>query len=240
MSLIIRDMTKVYKTKRGVFNIDFQVEAGEVYGLLGPNGAGKTTILKLVAGLLNKNHGSAIIDEVTMEDHPIEYKRSLVGMIGDTVLYEYLTPMEHLELMKLHNTLIDKKQMYKVLEEMDLHNYKDERVKQFSTGMKQRLAFAMCLVVKPKVLLLDEPFSGLDIEGKVLIRNKLQALKQEKEVAVVISSHLIHDVEEIATHVGIIKQGRLVEQEKVEVLLNKHKNLEDYFMSRTLTLKEGA
>ncbi len=240
MSLIIRDMTKVYKTKRGVFNIDFQVEAGEVYGLLGPNGAGKTTILKLVAGLLNKNHGSTIIDEVTMEDHPIEYKRSLVGMIGDTVLYEYLTPMEHLELMKLHNPLIDEKQMYKVLEEMDLHNYKDERVKQFSTGMKQRLAFAMCLVVKPKVLLLDEPFSGLDIEGKVLIRNKLQALKQEKEVAVVISSHLIHDVEEIATHVGIIKQGRLVEQEKVEVLLNKHKNLEDYFMSRTLTLKEGA
>lgn len=238
--LTISQMTKVYKSGRGIFNMNLDVQQGDIYGLLGPNGAGKTTLLKIAAGLLNKDDGVCTIGGKTMEADPVSYKQQMVGMIGDTVLYEYLTPMDHLSMMDIYRDDITIEEKHQVLEEMDLYLNKDEKVKQFSTGMKQRLAFAMCLIARPKVLLLDEPFSGLDIEGKLLVRDRLLRLRHEGETAVLISSHLIHDLEEIALRVGVIKNGRMIAEESVEELLRHHRNLEDYFIKQTAVWKEGA
>lgn len=238
--LTIKDLTKVYRSKRGVYGINLTIEKGEIYGLLGPNGAGKTTILKIVASLLNKDEGTCSVNGADAEKDAVVYKTGMVGMISDTVLYDYLTPMDHLKMMEVYRPEMTLEDKEAVLIEMDLLTYKDEKTKQFSTGMKQRLAFAMCLAAKPSVLLLDEPFSGLDIEGKLLIRDRLLTLRNEGETAVLISSHLIHDLEEIATKVGIIKDGRLIDEQDVESLLRHHRNLEDYFVQKTLKLKEGA
>lgn len=240
MSIKTQNITKVYKSNRGVYDITLDIQEGHIYGLLGPNGAGKTTILKVLAGLLKKDRGEVLTNNVSLDESPMDYLRSVVGMIGDTVLYDYMTPMDHMKMMEVNfgDIALDKKE--DVLREMDLYQFKDEPVKQFSTGMKQRLAFAMCIIGEPKVLLLDEPFSGLDIEGKLLIRNKLEAIRDEGNMAVVISSHLIHDLEEVATHVGIIKNGHLVEEQEVAVLRKRYKNLETYFVDRTMQKREGA
>lgn len=240
MSIKTQNITKVYKSNRGVYDITLDIQEGHIYGLLGPNGAGKTTILKVLAGLLKKDRGEVLTNNVSLDESPMDYLRSVVGMIGDTVLYDYMTPMDHMKMMEVNfgDIALDKKE--DVLREMDLYQFKDEPVKQFSTGMKQRLAFAMCIIGEPKVLLLDEPFSGLDIEGKLLIRNKLEAIRDEGNMAVVISSHLIHDLEEVATHVGIIKNGHLVEEQEVTVLRKRYKNLETYFVDRTMQKREGA
>lgn len=236
----VKHLTKIYKTGRGIFDLSLQVSPGEIYGLIGPNGAGKTTLLKVASGLLNTDEGQCTIDGDDQEKSSVHYKSHMMGMIGDTVLYEYLSPMDHLKLMEIHRPEISLDDKEQVLEEMALLAYKDEKTKQFSTGMKQRLAFAMCLIVQPKVLLLDEPFSGLDIEGKMLIRNRLMKMGEEGKTAVVISSHLIHDLEEIATTAGIIREGRLVDEQAVTEILRHHRNLEDYFIKRTVQLKEGA
>lgn len=240
MSLKVEQLTKVYKSQRGINQIEFEVENGEVYGLIGPNGAGKTTILKVLSTLLTPDQGEVSIDGINLKNDPESYKKQLVGLIGDTVLYEYLTPMEHLGLMRIHYGDITEAEMLAVLGDMDLEQYKDEKVRQFSTGMKQRLAFAMCIVKTPKVLLLDEPFSGLDIEGKILIRNKVCALRDAGDMAIIISSHLIHDLEEVATKVGIVKEGRLIDEQDVGGIRRHYKNLEAYFVEKTIKLKEGA
>lgn len=236
----IKNLTKVYKNKRGVFDITFAIEKGEVYGLLGPNGAGKTTSLKLLMGLISKDGGDAEIEGKTLSTHPIEYRRDVVGMIGNTVLYDYLTPLDHLSMMRVHYDSINEEAMEKVLEEMDLLDYKNEKVKQFSTGMKQRLAFAMCIVHKPRVLLLDEPFSGLDIEGKLLVRQKICELRDAGNIAIIISSHLIHDLEEVATKVGIMKEGYLIDEQELKTVQENYKNMEAYFIAQTMKVKEGA
>lgn len=238
--LNINGMTKLYKSGRGIFDIDLKVKKGEIYGLLGPNGAGKTTLLKITSGLLNISTGSCTINETSLQTNPVAYKSQMVGMIGETVLYDYLSPMEHLSMMRPYRNDISSDEMCSVLAAVDLVAYKDEPIKQFSTGMKQRLAFAMCLIAKPDVLLLDEPFSGLDIEGKLLIRSCLLQLKNEGHTAILISSHLIHDLEEIADKVGVIKDGRMIDEQTVDHLLRHHKNLETYFVQQTTTLKEGA
>lgn len=236
----VKQLTKVYKTGRGIFDLSLQVAPGEIYGLLGPNGAGKTTFLKVASSLLSNDQGQCSIDGAIQDGSNVAYKSQMTGMIGDTVLYDYLSPMDHLKLMEIHRPDITLQDKLDALEEMDLLLYKDEKTKQFSTGMKQRLAFAMCLIVEPKVLLLDEPFSGLDIDGKMLIRNRLMKMREEGKTAVVISSHLIHDIEEIATKAGIIRSGRLVDEQSVAEILRHHRNLEDYFVKRTHVMKEGA
>ncbi len=146
-----------------------------------------------------------------------------------------------MEMMKIHNPQMTVEDINRLLTELDLLQFKREKLKNFSTGMKQRLAFAMCLAAKPDVLLLDEPFSGLDIEGKLLMRETINRVKEEGgQMAVIISSHLIHDIEEVASKVGIVKNGRLLDEQDVDKLQVKYKNLESYFMDKTMRLKEGG
>lgn len=240
MAVKINELTKVYKTNRGVYDISFEVEKGSVYGLLGPNGAGKTTILKLILGLLSKQSGHIGIDGLSIDEDPVNCRRNVVGMIGDTVLYDYLTPMDHLKMMQVQYGPISEEDMNRVLTDLDLVQYKYEKVRQFSTGMKQRLGFAMCIVKEPAVLLLDEPFSGLDIEGKYIMRQKLCALRDKGDMAIIVSSHQIHDLDEMATQVGIIKNGRLIDEQKVSELSGKYANLEAYFVDKAVQMKEGA
>lgn len=238
--LVISDLTKIYKSGRGIFDLNLSLKKGDVYGLLGPNGAGKTTLLKTIAGLQIPNKGTCVNEGVDSINNPATYKSHMVGMIGDTALYEYLTAMDHMKMMEVHRPDMSTAEQEAMLAEMALLDYKDEKTKQFSTGMKQRLAFAMCMVTKPSLLLLDEPFSGLDIEGKLLVRKSIENLRNQGDTAILISSHLIHDIEEIATEVGVIKEGRLIDEQHVGDVLQRYRNLEGYFVEQTIRFKEGA
>lgn len=230
MGISVKNINKVYRSKRGIHDITLDVKEGQIYGLLGPNGAGKTTLLKVLSGLLKSDSGTVIGNDL----------KHIGGMIGDTALYAYLSSMDHLNMMEVKNGPIALEHKEALLKDLSLYDYKDEKVKQFSTGMKQRLAFGMSVVTQPKVLLLDEPFSGLDIEGKILMREKIKALSEKNNMAVIISSHLIHDLDEIATHVGIMKDGYLIDEAIVQNLSKSYKNLEAYFVDKTMRMKEGA
>jgi len=236
--LVISKLTQRYKSGRGIVDINLTIDKGEVYGLLGPNGAGKTTLLKTIIGLQIPETGQCLNNGIELAKDPTSYKRHMVGMIGETVLYDYLTAMDHMRMMAVYRPTMTEEDQEAALESLDLLTYKNERTKQFSTGMKQRLAYAMCMVTQPSVLLLDEPFSGLDIEGKLLVRKNIEKLRNQGDTAILISSHLIHDLEEIVSKVGVIKEGRLIDEQKVEDILQVHRNLEDYFVDQTLKVKE--
>ncbi|QUI20977.1 ABC transporter ATP-binding protein [Vallitalea pronyensis] len=232
MSLLtVKNLSKIYKNNRGIKNLDLIIEPGEIVALLGPNGAGKTTAIKSMLGFVNITDGLVIMQNYTMNE--IEKARKETGiMVGKPMPYDFLTGYKH---MKIHSRLYDQVDDHLIdqaLEAVLLTPYKHERIKHYSTGMKQRLAFAQAIVHKPKLLILDEPFSGLDIEGKAAIKNRIKQLCHDEQVGVLISSHLIHDIEDMATKVCIIHDNRWLVTESVNHILRTYSSLEAYYLDQ--------
>lgn len=227
--LSVKNLSKVYKNNRGIKNLDLTIEQGEIVALLGPNGAGKTTAIKSLLGFVNITGGQVLINDYSLEES--DKARAEIGiMVGKPAPYNFLTGYKNIQLhSRLYNN-IEEKDINKALEAVLLMQYKDERVKNYSTGMKQRLAFAQAIVHRPKLLLLDEPFSGLDIEGKAIIKKLLKKLSTQDNAGILISSHLIHDIEDIATKVCIIHDNKWLTTEPVEKVLSMYNSLEEYYL----------
>lgn len=188
--------------------IDLRVPAGSIYGFLGPNGAGKTTTLRLLLGLLPRQQGEIRVLGRSLETHRIEILSRVGSLIESPSLYAHLTAAENLEVWRL----IYRTARQRVGEVLDLVGLADtgrKRVGQFSLGMRQRLAVAIAMLHDPAVLVLDEPTNGLDPHGMVDTRELLLRLNRERGVTIVVSSHLLAEIEKFATHVGIIDQGVL-------------------------------
>lgn len=236
----LKNVTKKYKTNRGVTNINLSTEEGEIFGLLGPNGAGKTTILKLITGLLNKQEGMISISDKELEKDYEAYMKQIGSMIGDVRLYPNLNALQHITLVTNYYKSITNVRRDEVLEKVGLTPFVNESIKHYSTGMKQRLAFAMSVVHQPKVLLLDEPFSGMDIEGKSMIRTYIKYLAEKEHMSIIVSSHLIHDIEDIATRLAIMDRGEIIKISSKENALKEHDTLEDYFLASIKDRRDTA
>ena len=204
-------------------NINLQVVEGSIYGFLGPNGAGKTTTLRLLLGLLKKQEGSIEIFGKGFEHNKLEILRKLGSLIEQPSIYGHLTARENLEVYrKLYGA--GKERIEEVLKMVSLTYTKNKKAKQFSLGMKQRLSIAIALLPKPELLLLDEPTNGLDPNGIIEIRELIKTLNKEQGVTVLVSSHILAEVEKMATHVGIIHKGKMVFQGGLQNLQQlKHK-----------------
>ncbi|MDA3845035.1 MAG: ATP-binding cassette domain-containing protein, partial [Vallitaleaceae bacterium] len=219
-----------YRNGRGVFDISFSFEKGEIYALLGPNGAGKTTIMKAMTGLIKKNSGDVIIDGISTNDN-LELVMGQVGcMIGKVVAYEYLTAFQNLRLKANYYDLADEA-IDEILALVGLQDNRDEKVKIFSTGMKQRLGIAHALIGDPSILILDEPFNGMDIEGKRQVRDLIQTLASKYGKSILISSHMINEIEAIYTQLGILHEGRIIEVGSKSEVSKQEINLEDYYIN---------
>jgi ABC-2 type transport system ATP-binding protein len=204
-------------------NINLQVEQGSVYGFLGPNGAGKTTTLRLLLGLLRKQQGSIEIFGKEFESDKLNILKRLGSLIEQPSLYAHLTAKENLEVYRRIYACA-KNRIDEVLELVSLTYTKNKKIKQFSLGMKQRLSIAVALLHAPQLLLLDEPTNGLDPNGIIEIRELIKKLNKEEGVTVLVSSHILAEVEKMATHVGIIHKGKLVFQGGLSELQQlKHK-----------------
>jgi lantibiotic transport system ATP-binding protein len=204
-------------------NINLQVEQGSVYGFLGPNGAGKTTTLRLLLGLLRKQQGSIEIFGKEFESDKLNILKRLGSLIEQPSLYAHLTAKENLEVYRRIYGCA-KNRIEEVLELVSLTYTKNKKIKQFSLGMKQRLSIAVALLHAPQLLLLDEPTNGLDPNGIIEIRELIKKLNKEEGVTVLVSSHILAEVEKMATHVGIIHKGKLVFQGGLSELQQlKHK-----------------
>ncbi len=200
--------------------VNIQVIESTIYGFLGPNGAGKTTTLKLVLGLLKKQHGEILVFGKPFEKHRVETLRKIGSMIESPSIYGHLTAFENLRILqKVYQC--PKRRIQEVLELVGLAQTGNKKANQFSLGMKQRLSIAIALLHNPSVLILDEPTNGLDPNGILEIRGLLQSLNQNHGITILISSHLLPEIEKLVTHIGIINQGKLLFQGTLTELISK-------------------
>lgn len=199
-------------------DIDLQVPVGSIYGFLGQNGAGKTTTLRLILGLLKKQQGRIAVLGKEFEDDRIGILRKIGSLIESPSLYSHLTARENLRIIqKVHGVSVGR--IDEVLEFVGLADTGSKKTGQFSLGMKQRLGIAIALMNHPSLLILDEPTNGLDPRGIIEIREMLKTLNREHGTTILISSHLLAEIEKLVSHVGIIHGGTLIFQGTLESLL---------------------
>lgn len=228
----IENLTKKYANRRGVDRLSFEVEAGQVLGLLGPNGSGKTTAMKAMTGLLGPDAGTlSLFGMDPAEDLPAILERTGC-MIETPGLYPYLTAEQNLRLTGRFYPGFDAEKVEPLLERVGLLPYRKEKVRKFSVGMKQRLALACALLPQPELLVLDEPTNGMDIEGTAMFR-ELLLQERERGCAVVLSSHLAHEMEQLCTHVAVLREGILVDTASVSQVLEQYGSIERYYLRVT-------
>ncbi|PRR78040.1 putative ABC transporter ATP-binding protein YxlF [Clostridium liquoris] len=226
-----KDLCKDFKKQPAVNNISLSIMENSIYGLLGPNGAGKSTTLKMITGMLHPTSGKIIF-----EGHPWSRKdlTDIGALIEAPPLYENLTAMENLKVRTLLLGLPDGR-MDQVLKIVDLTNTGKKCAGQFSMGMKQRLGIAMALLNHPKLLILDEPTNGLDPIGIQDLRGLIRSFP-EQGITVILSSHILSEVELIADHIGIISNGILGYEAKI----NPGEDLESLFMQVVANSKKAG
>jgi ABC-2 type transport system ATP-binding protein len=204
-----KDLTYHYHRGEPILNaVNLHVEEGSIYGFLGPNGAGKTTTLRLILGLLEMQNGNISIFGADLKHHRIDILKKIGSLIETPSLYSHLTAYENLDVQR-RVYRCPKDNIYDALKMVGLDDTKNKKAGQFSLGMKQRLSIAMALLHRPRLLILDEPTNGLDPNGIIEMRALLKRLNQEQQITIVISSHLLSEIEKLVTHIGIIHQGSL-------------------------------
>jgi ABC-2 type transport system ATP-binding protein len=206
--------------ERALDDVKLRVETGSIYGFLGPNGAGKTTTLKLILGLLKKQDGEIRVFGEDFHENRVSILRRIGSMIESPSIYGHLTATENLRvLQKIYNC--PKNRIDETLAIVGLAETAGKKAGNFSLGMKQRLSIACALLHEPELLILDEPTNGLDPNGILEIRELLRELNQQRGFTILISSHLLPEIEKLVTHVGIINRGRLLFQDTLDELLSK-------------------
>jgi ABC-2 type transport system ATP-binding protein len=217
MSTVIETtrLTKRYKDKLAVSELDLDVQEGEVFGFLGPNGAGKTTTILMLLGLTEPTRGKVSVCGFDPTRHPIEVKKRVGYLPENPGFYDDLSGKENLLYIAQLNRIPDdeaRRRVKLVLDEVQLSNDGHRPVRAYSRGMKQRLGIAEVLVKEPKVLILDEPTLGIDPDGAVRILELINGLRRERGLTVLLSTHLLHQVQHMCTRIGIIVKGKLIVQ----------------------------
>lgn len=244
----ITKLSKKYKTadNYAVKNLDLKVEPGEIYGLLGPNGAGKTTLISMLTSLLKPTSGSFTIDGLNFREHKNQLKQ-LIGIVPqEYALYPTLTAFENLQyfgsMYSLRGEAL-KKSITTHLEIMGLSKFANKKTATFSGGMKRRINLIAGILHQPKVLFLDEPTVGVDVQSKNVIIDHLKLLNKQG-TTIVYTSHHLNEAEFFCTHVAIIDQGEIVVKGIPAELVNNQSgahNLEDVFLAKTgNTLRDYA
>ena len=231
----IKELFKTIDKEEILSDINLQIAEGEIYGLLGSNGAGKTTLMKCMLSLLTITSGSIEIFGKDLQEHREEILSQVGSIIETPIFYENCTAKEILE--------IHAQYMGKNITELDIINTlrmvglknTTKKVKEFSLGMRQRLGLARAFLMKPRLLILDEPINGLDPVGIQEIRNLLQLLSKEHGITILISSHILSEISQIADKIGVIKNGSMIEQVYMKELMKENIDLEEFFMSHFLS-----
>lgn len=219
--LEVKNLIKEYKNIRAVDDISFDVFEGDVFGFLGPNGAGKSTTLRCIVSLIKQTSGEIKI----FGKDPIKERREIFSNIGCMIerpdFYKYLTAAKNLELLaRASQKNVSKKRISEVLEFVGLNGREGDKISSYSNGMKQRLGIAQTLLHDPVLIILDEPTSGLDPQGIIDIRNLILRMKTEYKQTIILSSHLLSEIELIANRLIIINKGKLLVEGYVKEVLN--------------------
>lgn len=213
-----KSLTKQYHGKNVVSDLDLCVPSGCIYGFLGPNGAGKSTTMKMILGLTKPTNGSVtVLGKTVNQKNRIDLLKNTGSLIESPAYYGHLSGRENLELIASLKQ-VPEKQIDDVLHIVHLKEHEQKKVNHYSLGMKQRLGLAAALLGYPKLLLLDEPTNGLDPAGIQEMRELICSLPKRYGMTVLVSSHLLAEIDQMATHVGIIDSGSLIFQDQLSVL----------------------
>jgi ABC-type multidrug transport system, ATPase component len=216
--LSTKNLSKKYKNVNALSDINLELKQGEIYGLVGKNGAGKTTLLRLLTGQSYASEGVISLFEQTSQE-ALNKERKRIGAIIETPsFYSYMTAEQNLEYYRIQRGIPGKNCVKEALKEVRLADTGNKKFKSFSLGMKQRLGLALALMNKPEILLLDEPINGLDPFGIVEIRNLLLDLNREKNITILISSHILTELSNLVTYYGFIDRGVMIKQLSSEEL----------------------
>lgn len=214
-------ITKKYGEQLAADSINMTIKKGDIYGFIGQNGAGKTTLIRIVTGLTHKTSGDMELFGKTGESE-LNKARTMIGsLIESPAFYGNMTARENLEVSRLVRNIAGKESIDEVIKLVGLADTGKKKVKNFSLGMKQRLGIANALLGNPKLIILDEPINGLDPMGIVEVRELLKKVNREKDVTILISSHILGELSELATCYGIINNGKLIEEVSAEDLREK-------------------
>jgi ABC-2 type transport system ATP-binding protein len=214
-----RRLTKRYEDTVAVDRLNLRISRGEVFGLLGPNGAGKTTTILMLLGLTEPSDGVALVDGLVPQENALEVKRRIGYLPDDVGFYDDLTGRQNLRYTARLNRMRDAEARIEAsLAEVGLTDVADRKVRGYSRGMRQRLGLADALLKDPSILILDEPTVNIDPEGVRDILSLVRRLSDEQGVTVLLSSHLLHQVEQVCDRIGIFLKGRLVAQGTLEKL----------------------
>ncbi|NUN66201.1 ABC transporter ATP-binding protein [Pseudanabaena biceps] len=231
-------LTKQFDNHIAVNHLDLQIDRGEIYGLIGPNGAGKTTLIRMLAAAEEPTAGEIYIDGVRFsrgQNHP-EIKRQLGYLPDDFPLYDDLTVWDYLDYFARLYFLRDpqrSQRLREVIELVELEQKQNEAIATLSRGMRQRLSLARSIIHNPTLLLLDEPVSGLDPIARVNVRNIIKTLQQQG-MTILISSHILSDLAEICTSIGIMELGSLVESSRLQALYAKSSQEQQQLLISTI------
>lgn len=234
------NLTKKYKNGRGIENINLVVNPGDIVGLLGPNGSGKTTIMKAISGLIHHDGGSIKIFGHDIESEPAAALADAGFLIESPALYTYMTAYQNLKTAARYYPNINDEEILKALELVGLLLYKDDKVSKFSLGMKQRLGLALAILSKPRLMVLDEPLNGLDIEGVIRIRELIEQMSKQNGAACLISGHVAAELEKVCSHVAVLHEGRIAAFDTMENALKYRPTLEEYYISVVRGCKGGV
>ena len=218
-----KDLTKRYSHVNVVDHVNMHIEENSIYGFVGENGSGKTTIMRLLTGLAEPTSGGFTMFGVDNKSpHIYKYRKQLSAIVETTSLEPTMTAIENMRYLELYLGIkLTNEERKNLLTKVNLGSVGNKKVKNFSLGMKQILGIALALINKPKLMLLDEPMNGLDPEGIAELRDLLIDLCQRENMTILISSHILSELEKIASHYGFIHKGHLIEEITAEELQNK-------------------
>lgn len=216
MIVEVKGVTKVIKGKKIIDNLSFSVKEGEIYGFLGPNGAGKTTTIKMMVGLMDITEG-----DISINGHSIKTERTKAiehvgAIVENPEFYKHLSGMQNLiHFNRMNRHPVSEDRLIEVLKLVELEHAKDQKVRTYSLGMRQRLGIAQALIHRPKILILDEPTNGLDPAGIRQLRQYLRDLATKENLSVIVSSHLLTEIELMCDRVIIIQNGKYVDEKEI-------------------------
>lgn len=226
--LVLKNLSKKYGEKLAVSNLSLCLREGVVTGFLGPNGAGKTTTMRMILGLAAPTEGTVTIDGKPYKE--LEYPLKNIGaLINADAIDGRLTPFQYLQIIATASD-IEEERVLETLSIVGLHEVKDRKIKTFSLGMRQRLGIAGAILGDPNIILLDEPFNGLDVDGIRWLRALIRGLANRGK-AILVSSHLLGEVQEIADRIVVIAQGNLIADMDMEEM--KKRSLRSYVFVRS-------
>jgi ABC-type multidrug transport system ATPase subunit len=227
MSVIkVQGLSKNFGAIKAVDQLSFEVEAGQVYGFLGQNGSGKSTTIRMLLSLIHPSQGHIEIFGQSLTDHRSAILEQVGAVIERPDSYPYLTAQEHLTLFaKLRKQKITPAKIEATLSQVGLLARANDKVQTYSLGMKQRLGIGIALLHDPQLIILDEPTNGLDPQGIADIRQLIKSISKDQGKTVLVSSHLLSEIEQIATHILIIHQGKKMAEGPTSSLLDPNKTI---------------